>query len=537
MGEPYSPVPVDTVESDRDLQHRIGRFGRAIAIAFLVMFASSMLTHALTRHELAEGKSTVSHQLLHLVTFLIPLGVWLRCRSRPMTKRTLEILDAGMTVSTSVLVTTLGMTGKESTFGVVMAFSLVLGVAYVVVGRSIVVPSSRVRTLWISAVSVAPAIAFFVTRQARIEFASARIENIFIVFAVGWLVFAVIVAAANSRQLFGLRATIREIGKLGQYTLESKLGEGGMGTVYRATHAMLRRPAAIKLLPPERSSPSDVARFEREVQQTTRLTHPNTISIFDYGRTPDGVFYYVMELLDGMDLDRLVSAVGPIEAPRAIHLVAQVCGSLAEAHALGLVHRDIKPANIVLTERVDQPDVIKVLDFGLVRTLDREQTQSATNVIAGTPLYLAPEAITAPDTVDARTDIYAVGAVAYFLVTGTHVFEGSTVVELCSKHLMEAPQPPSARLGRAVPADLEAIIMRCLAKKREDRPASAAILRSELLACDSARAYDVAAAAAWWKDRGAALRSSARPATPVSGNETTMMIDLVDRDERTDHRA
>lgn len=526
MREQYSPVPADTAEGERDLQQRLARFARAMAIAFSTMFAASMLTHALTKGDFAEGTSTVAHQTLHLVILLIPLSIWLLCRVRALKQRTLELLDLGLTLSVASLFPVLGLTGKEATFGVVMAFSIVLAVAYIVVGRSIVVPSSRVRTLVISLAAIAPASAFFVTRQARIEWENLRIENTFIVFAVGWLVFAVIVAAANSRQLFGLRQTIREIGKLGQYTLESKLGEGGMGTVYRARHAMLRRPAAIKLLPAERSSPADVARFEREVQLTTRLSHPNTISIFDYGRTPEGVFYYVMELLDGMDLDRLVSATGPLDPARAIHFLAQVCGSLAEAHALGLVHRDIKPANIVVTERVDQPDVIKVLDFGLVRTVERDESVSAANVVTGTPLYLAPEAITAPATVDGSADLYAVGAVAYFLVTGTHVFSGSTVVELCSKHLMEPPQPPSERLGRPVPRDLEDIIMRCLAKKREDRPASAAALRGELLACESARAYDAAAAAAWWKDQGAALRGSAQPPRSVSGTAPTMIVDL-----------
>jgi serine/threonine-protein kinase len=524
MSEQYSPVPADTLEGERDLQLRLSRFSRAIAIVFVVMFATSLLTHVLTKGDYAEGKSTITHQALHFVLFLVALAAWLRCRGAQMTKRTLETLDIGVTVSVSWLICSLALTGREANFGVVLAFSIVIGVAYVIVGRSIVVPSSQLRTLWISIVAALPTIAFFVLRQARIVFASPAIERVFIAFAVGWLVFAIIVAAANSRQLFGLRATLREIGKLGQYTLDTKIGEGGMGAVYRATHAMLRRPAAVKLLAPERSSPSDIARFEREVQLTTQLSHPNTISIFDYGRTPEGIFYYAMEYLDGVDLDRLVTSSGPLDPARAIHLLAQICGSLAEAHALGLVHRDIKPANIVLTQRVDAPDVIKVLDFGLVRTLDREQAVSTGAAVIGTPLYLAPESITKPDAVDARADLYAVGGVAYFLVTGTHVFEAATVVEMCSKHLTEEPQRPSERLGREVPADLEAVILKCLAKKREDRPASAAALRAAFLACEAAARYDEAAAAAWWKERGPELRNPA--SRPISGTAPTMAIDL-----------
>ena len=205
---------------------------------------------------------------------------------------------------------------------------------------------------------------------------------------------ATITCTVISRVIYGLRAEVREARRFGQYVLERKIGEGAMGVVYRATHAMLRRPAAIKLLLKDRASEADLARFEREVQLTSRLVHPNTISIFDYGRTAEGVFYYVMEYLDGLDLQRLVDQYGPVEPARAIHILAQISGALAEAHALGLIHRDIKPANIVLTERPDEPDVVKVVDFGLVKRFGGNLAESAaTDAIIGTPLYMAPEAI------------------------------------------------------------------------------------------------------------------------------------------------
>ena len=281
-----------------------------------------------------------------------------------------------------------------------------------------------------------------------------------------------------------------------------------MGVVYRATHAMLKRPAAIKLLLKERTSEADLVRFEREVQLTSRLAHPNTVSIFDYGRTSEGVFYYAMEFLDGMDLDRLIKSEGPLAPPRAIRILAGVCGALEEAHALGLVHRDIKPANIVLTERVDEPDVVKVVDFGLVRPLGGHQGAASDfkAALIGTPLYLAPEAATSPETVDGRADLYAVGAVAYFLLTGKPVFEAATVVELCSRHLLEQPMAPSKRLGTPMSADIEALVLACLAKDREARPQSAAALRAALLACEDAARYDPQAARAWWNTRGAELR-------------------------------
>src|SRR5207237_3426282 len=203
------------------------------------------------------------------------------------------------------------------------------------------------------------------------------------------------------------------------------------------------------------------------VQHTSRLVLPNTISIFDYGRSAEGGFYYVMEHLDGLDLQSLVDRYGPVEPARAIHILTQVSGALAEAHALGLIHRDIKPANIVLTERPDEPDVVKVVDFGLVRRFGGNMAESAIGeALIGTPLYMAPEAISEPDTVDGRSDLYAVGAVAYFLLTGRHVFEGAGVIEICSKHMLETPVTPSHRLGKTLPADLDAIVLCLLATDR-----------------------------------------------------------------------
>jgi serine/threonine protein kinase len=341
--------------------------------------------------------------------------------------------------------------------------------------------------------------------------------------------FAVVACTVISSIIYGLRAEVREARRFGQYVLERKIGEGATGVVYRATHAMLRRPAAIKLLLKDRASEIDLARFEREVQLTSRLVHPNTISIFDYGRTAEGVFYYVMEYLDGIDLQRLVDQYGPVEPARAIHIVAQISGALAEAHALGLIHRDIKPANIVLTERPDEPDVVKVVDFGLVKNFGGSLAESAaTNAIIGTPLYMAPEAISQPDAVDGRADLYAVGAVAYFLLTGRHVFEAASVLEICSKHMLEAPVPPSQRLGKPLPADLEAIVLGCLAKDRDARPASAAALRTRLLACVDAGRKHIPAARAWWQAHRASQQDIppfVDPADPAGSRPPTMAID------------
>ena len=260
---------------------------------------------------------------------------------------------------------------------------------------------------------------------------------------------------------------------------------------------------------------------------TSRLVHPNTISIFDYGRTAEGVFYYVMEYLDGIDLQRLVDQYGPIEPDRAIHVLAQISGALAEAHALGLIHRDIKPANIVLTERPDEPDVVKVVDFGLVKNFGGSLAESAaTDAIIGTPLYMAPEAISQPDTVDGRSDLYAVGAVAYFLLTGTHVFQAASVLEVFSKHMLEAPMSPSQRLGKPLPADLEGLVLRCLAKDRDARPPTATMLRTALLACADAGGYDLATARSWWQAHRTSRKDRPSTTDGDGSRPATMAIDL-----------
>ena len=230
---------------------------------------------------------------------------------------------------------------------------------------------------------------------------------------------------------------------VGAYTLEEKVGEGGMGVVYKASHALLRRPAAIKFLASDRAGEHAVERFEREVQVTSRLTHPNTISIYDFGRTPDGAFYYAMEYVDGLDLQTLVERHGPQPPARVAHLLAQLAGALAEAHAAGLIHRDIKPANVMVCERGGMLDVVKVLDFGLVKEMDARSdgTGADNGRIVGTPLYLAPEALTAPESLDARSDLYALGALGYFLLSGSAPFSGTNVVDVCRQHLHSDPAP------------------------------------------------------------------------------------------------
>lgn len=267
---------------------------------------------------------------------------------------------------------------------------------------------------------------------------------------------------------------VEQARQLGQYTLEQKIGEGGMGVVYRARHALLHRATAIKVVHPQILNEESLARFEREVQLASGLTHPNTIEIFDFGRAIDGSFYCAMEYLDGQTLERIVRAEGPLQAGRATRLLIQIAGSLREAHEKQLVHRDIKPSNIMLCDRGGITDFVKVLDFGLARNVERSGDTgiSKQGFLAGTPSYMAPERISDPGSIDRRSDIYSLGAVGYFMLTGRRVYETRDPIELVGQILDGRPQPPSQHTSQAIPGELEALLMRCLAKHSEDRPAS-----------------------------------------------------------------
>lgn len=311
-----------------------------------------------------------------------------------------------------------------------------------------------------------------------------------------------------------------EAQQLGQYTLERKLASGGMGVVYKGHHSMLRRETAIKMLDVEKVNDASIARFEREVQITCQLNHPNTVAIYDYGRTPEGNFYYAMEFLDGINLQTLVDQYGPQGEGRVISILTQICGSLFEAHSLGLVHRDIKPANIMLNRRGGVPDFVKVLDFGLVKAMDEKKRAEATsaNSLTGTPLYMAPESIQAPNTVDPRSDLYAVGAVGYFLLTGRPVFEAAGLVELCHLHVEATPVPVSQRLGRPVSPELEHALLVCLEKPRTKRPATARELAQLLIRCPTAGTWTTDDADAWWSrhERGVVAVPAPSPAKPTT---------------------
>jgi hypothetical protein len=297
-----------------------------------------------------------------------------------------------------------------------------------------------------------------------------------------------------------LSAAELKLKQLGQYTLEDKIGEGAMGIVYRARHALMRRDTAIKLLLPDRADEESILRFEHEVRLTCQLTHPNTIQVYDYGHTPEGVFYYAMELLRGLTLHQLVAQFGAQPERRVVYILVQICDALSEAHALGLVHRDLKPGNIFLCDRGGLPDWVKVLDFGLVRAY-RDGKRSPSRAITpaeGTPLFMPPEAFTDSGQTDPRSDIYSLGALAYHLVTAQHVFDGDSDLDLYQKHRTETPVPPRRRTLNPISAEMEETILRCLEKEPNLRPQSVQELRELLLTSPVANEWKAEERAAWW---------------------------------------
>jgi serine/threonine-protein kinase len=321
----------------------------------------------------------------------------------------------------------------------------------------------------------------------------AALQNVLIMHFPNYLMLGVAVVISHVVTRLGQQVTRER--EMGSYRLGELLGRGGMGEVYRATHRMLARPAAIKLIRPEVLASGDgtmaqtaAARFRREAEAAARLRSPHTVELYDFGVTEDGTLYLVMEFLEGTNLELLVRSQGPVPAARVIHILRQVCESLEEAHSNGLVHRDIKPANIHLGRLGLRDDFVKVLDFGLVRSMagpSEESLADAAGMTPGTPAYMAPE-MAHDQTVDGRADLYSLGCVAYYLLTGKLVFEGDTPLQTILQHLQHPPVPPSQRTDRPIPADLEAIVLACLAKRPEDRPRSAAVLSERLAAVESA---------------------------------------------------
>ncbi len=374
----------------------------------------------------------------------------------------------------------------------------------------------RMRTTIVAVLSIslmAPAGRLLVEHLGWIELPADSLISL-ILFTLISAVMGLIV----SRVVYKLGKSVKMARELGSYSLIERLGKGGMGEVWRANHKMLARPAAVKLIRSDAGGLGDqdggitlLRRFENEAQATASLRSPHTIQIYDYGLSPEGVFFYVMELLEGINLDTLVSMHGPQPAERVIFLLKQACHSLKEAHESGLIHRDIKPANLFLCKYGSDYDFIKVLDFGLVK--EHKQTTDAARLtrhgsIIGTPGFLPPELVLGKTDVDGRADLYALGCVAYWLLTGDLVFRAGSPMEMVIKHVKEIPEPPSRRTELTVPPELDRIVMSCLEKDPIERPRTATELADWLDSCAQSNPWTSLQAEKWWDLHYKNLRSS-----------------------------
>jgi serine/threonine-protein kinase len=367
-------------------------------------------------------------------------------------------------------------------------------------------PPNRMLAAAIAAGAMAPVALLSLDLAGKVAADSEAIFQVSIHSAI-----AILFAYTGARVVYGLGQEVTAAREMGSYRLVEKLGHGGMGEVWRAEHRLLTRPAAIKLIRPLATADASPdasddlrRRFEREAQAIARLRSPHTVELFDFGVAVDGAFYYVMELLDGLDLDTFVQRHGPMPAERAIYLLRQVCHSLSEAESCGLVHRDIKPANIFLCRYGEDDDFVKVLDFGIVKAVresaatGRLMTQD--HVIHGTPAFIAPEQALGYVDLDGRVDIYSTGCLAYWLLTGQLVFTAETPMALLVHHAHTPPAPPSQRTELPIPPALDRLVLSCLAKNAAERPQSARELSRELAAVELAREWTQDLAGRWWRE-------------------------------------
>ncbi len=489
------------------LQERVAKFGFYAGLVGVLSIVFRLFP-VISRYGF--GALAAPIQIAHAVSAVPAIAIWLVARRGVHSERFLRWAEGvGLVASCSgyalmgygIEIAAKSETGtppgsSSAQLIVLMAMSLVT------FARTIFVPSPPRHTFWVtlSASAGLLLLASPLGSDCAVDTFGAPASKYFgtMLGAAMWWSLVTVLSTLASAVIYGLRKEANIAKEYGQYTLLDKIGEGGMGVVYRAQHRLLRRPTAVKLLPPERGGALAIARFEREVQLTAQLTHPNTVTIFDYGRTPDGDFYYAMELLDGETLQDIVDVTGPMSAARAIHVLIQVAGALGEAHERGLVHRDIKPANIMLCTQGGVRDVAKVLDFGLAQDLSLQGSPNGTlsGLVAGTPQYLAPETLSQPGKMSTPTDIYAFGGVAFWLLTGQPVYAGNTIVEVCTMHLHSPVPSVAERCSEALPPSLEAIVTECLSKSPDARP-TARNLVSRLRQLDHDWTEDDAAS--WWQ--------------------------------------
>ncbi len=467
-----------------------------VALLLAALFGAITLLQLIL--QLSGGPERVS--AFELGLGLLCLGMFAATRSAGLSDKTVSLMGLAFMVGVVGLIQVANIGTVWKTHGHVPAvnFGCVLIVAF-----PLIVPTKPRYTL--VAAFAAAATAPLAILLLRIAPAPVPVHFAYVHVSVVPSLAAAL-AVFGSRLVHGISMEVAKARELGAYRLTSMIGRGGMGEVWSAEHSFLARPAAIKLISAAEGELQDthLQRFEREAQVTSRLCSPHTVELYDFGISNDGAVYYAMELLDGLDLETLVSEHGPQPPERAVHILLQMCHSLNEAHRAGLVHRDVKPANAFVCRYGEDWDFVKVLDFGLVSLQPQQDApQSAKltkdNSIQGTPACMAPEMIVDPESVGAPADLYALGCVAFWLLSGQLVFESDSTVQMLADHIHSEPRRLS-KLVPGVPAELEALVMECLAKTPEDRPASAAALAERLESCELANAWTQTRAQQWWKE-------------------------------------
>jgi serine/threonine-protein kinase len=516
-------------------QSRVASFGLIIAAAGAVGFVFRIAI-GLASGTLLEKLGDPSYWL-HAAAMVPCVAMWLVCRGGLRPVNTVIAVETVGLLFASVGYIGMGMTiPPEVGADVITAFAL----SFALFSRAVFVPSTARHTATLGLLIGVPLVGMMALHYRDVDPAMWRMvgydtrgfERSTIIISTAlmttmWWTLTVGLSSIASFVIHRLRSEVSSIRSLGQYQLEHKLGEGAMGVVYKATHGMLKRPTAVKLLRPELGGREVHDLFRREVQLTATLKHPHTITIYDYGRTPEGLFYYAMELLEGASLQDVVDATGPQPVPRVVRILRDVAFALDEAHSVGLIHRDIKPSNIMLTRQGGSDDFVKVLDFGLVKRISDANDSETSDVFAiqGTPQYLSPEGVNAPQEVDARSDLYALGAVGYSLLTGRPVFDADTVFDICMQHVQATPAPMSEARGEPVPKKLEQLILSCLAKNKDDRPQSAQALADALDQLDLPP-WTRADAERWWQRYGPQVEEQRDSfARRITGHTMDVVID------------
>jgi len=520
-GETFIGAGFDTWAGSPFVQARLALLGKTV---FLLSFGFFTIINCVVIVGAGIGvlPSLVTQaNVMHFLSSSVMGALWAIASLRPWSLRALGILDGGSLLLAGV---GLGLMAAQPDEKQLMAGLFALAVT--MMARAVLIPSTAMRTFCLSSIASLPLlmVPWLFHQPAPVPgFGPGLLELLSFMNALLWSLLSVALSTVMSRTIYGLRQQVKAASEIGQYTLEEKIGSGGMGEVWRARHRMLIRPAAVKLVTaralgstPGRDPELRLRRFEREARATAGLKSPHTVQLYDFGVTDDGTLYYVMELLDGMDLDTLVERFGPVPAERAIHFLLQVCASLDDAHHNGLIHRDIKPANIVVSRVSSAWDFVKVLDFGLVRLDSPKQSEDRLtndNDVSGTPGFIAPEVVLGSEA-DNRVDIYALGCVAYWLLTGKLVFEGPGMIKVMFDHVHTPPAPPSSRSELPIPLELEALILACLEKEPARRPASASDLQTRLQAIPLATPWTRERAERWWVQNAPSI-SSTRPIADV----------------------